>query len=233
MNASLNRGWAIDSVAQTKRVPSLAAGGAHAQIGGDGFAVPDPAGDEHRHLAQMRQDLLGEHAGRDRPDVPARLHAFDDQRVGAGAHQALGHGEAGGEAEQPGAAVLDPRDGRAIGQPAGQDDVAHPLRAADVDQRQRACGCMMIRLTPNGRAVSPWVSRDLGGQLIRRHGAAGDHAEAAGVRERRDQAVLRHPGHRAAHQGEVAAEKARCPRATGAPGAAARARSAPQAASRP
>ena len=77
----------------------LAAGGAHAQIGGDRLAMADAAGDEHRHLAQVRQDLLGEHAGRHRADVAAGLHAFDDQRIGARAHQAPGDGEARGEAQ--------------------------------------------------------------------------------------------------------------------------------------
>jgi hypothetical protein len=76
----------------------LTAGRTHAQIGRDRLAVADAAGDEDRHLAQMRQDLLGEHAGRDRPDVTARFHALDHQSVRALTHQLPGDAEAGREA---------------------------------------------------------------------------------------------------------------------------------------
>ncbi len=186
----------------------LAAGGAHAQIGGDRLAVADAAGDEHRHLAQVRQDLLGEHAGRDRPDVPACFHAFDDQRIRARAHQALGYGEAGGEAQQPGAAVLDPRQGGAIRQTAGQHDVGDPVRAAHLDQllEPRVHDDQIDPERPRGQRLR---GGDLGGQLVRLHGAAREHAEAAGVRQRRDQAAFRDPGHRAAHQRERTAQKRR------------------------
>jgi hypothetical protein len=184
----------------------LAAGRAHAQIGRDRLAVADAAGHEHRHLAQVRQDLLGEHAGRDRADVPAGLHAFDDQRVRAGAHQAPGDREAGREAEQPGAAVLDPRHGGAVRQTAGQHDVRDPVRAAHVDQllEPRVHDDQIDPERPCGESLG---GGDRGGQLVRLHGAAGEHPEAAGVRERRDQTVLGDPGHGAAHQRERAAEK--------------------------
>jgi hypothetical protein len=49
--------------------------------------------------------------------------------------------------------------------------------------------------------------RDLRRELIGIHRAAGDHAEAAGVGDRRDQIALRHPGHGAAHDRGVAAEE--------------------------
>src|SRR5205823_10969522 len=68
----------------------LAARGAHLEIAEDGLAAADPAGDEHRHLADLGQDLLGQHAGRDRADMAAGLHPLDDDRVGAGAQQLPG-----------------------------------------------------------------------------------------------------------------------------------------------
>src|SRR5690606_5154618 len=60
----------------------LAAGCPHLQIGEHRFAATDPARDEHRHLADHRQDLLREYAGRDRADMPTRFGPFDDERVG-------------------------------------------------------------------------------------------------------------------------------------------------------
>ena len=83
MKACLKLGCAIDSSAQTKRVPSWHAGRAHLEVGSDRLAAADPAGDEDRHLVQVRQDLLRQHAGRDRADMAAGLHALDHQRIGA------------------------------------------------------------------------------------------------------------------------------------------------------
>ena len=49
----------------------LHAGGAHFEIGQHRLAAADAAGDEHRHLAEMRQDLLRQHR-RSRPGRYAR-----------------------------------------------------------------------------------------------------------------------------------------------------------------
>ena len=92
---------------------------------------------------------------------------------------------------------------------------------------------MMIRLTPNGRVGQGLGGADLGGELVRLHGAAGEHAEAAGVRERRDQPVLRDPGHGAAHERERTAEELGPGAATAARGGAGRGRPWLQAPSRP
>ncbi len=63
---------------------------AHLQIAGDQPAMADAAGDEDRHLGgERRQYLLGEHRGRDRADMAARLHPLDHQRVDARADQLL------------------------------------------------------------------------------------------------------------------------------------------------
>ena len=89
----------------------LNAGRAHLEIAGDQPAMADPAGDEDRHLrAERRQDLLGEHRGRDRADMAARLHPLDHQRVDARADQLFRERERGREAVQLGAIPLDPGD---------------------------------------------------------------------------------------------------------------------------
>jgi len=59
----------------------------HLEICQDRVAAADAARDEDRHLGDVRQDLLGEHAGRDGADVAARLHALDDDGVGRHAHE--------------------------------------------------------------------------------------------------------------------------------------------------
>ena len=136
----------------------LAAGSAHLEIAEDGLAAADAAGDEHRHLADRRQDLLRQHAGRDRADMAAGLHALDDDGVGAGAHQLAGDHQGRGEAQQLGAALLDACQRGAGREAAGQHDVPDLVVEADIDQLHRAAGCMVMRLTPKGRSVSAAVA---------------------------------------------------------------------------
>ena len=46
------------------------------------MAWADPSGDEHQMiLGQRGENLLRQHAGRDRADVAARLGPFDHQRI--------------------------------------------------------------------------------------------------------------------------------------------------------
>ena len=61
----------------------LAAGRTHFQIADHRIAERNTAGDENRHIMDMRQDLLRENAGRHRADMPAGFRALDDQRIGA------------------------------------------------------------------------------------------------------------------------------------------------------
>src|SRR3546814_3674895 len=83
----------------------------------------DAAGDEHRHLGgDLGQDLLREHAGRDRADMAAGLHALDHQRVDARADQLLGEAERGREADQLRAAHLDRLEAAARWQAAREHD---------------------------------------------------------------------------------------------------------------
>src|SRR3546814_14518940 len=48
---------------------------------------------------------------------------------------------------------------------------------------------------------------DLSVEQVRRHGPAGDDAEAASVGDGGDEVALRNPAHRAAHDGDLAAEQ--------------------------
>ena len=90
MKAFLKLGWAMHSWRADEAGAELDADRAHLQIAGDQPAMADPAGDEDRHLGgERRQYLLGEHRGRDRADMAARLHPLDDQGVDARADQLL------------------------------------------------------------------------------------------------------------------------------------------------
>ncbi len=104
-------------VGADKAGAELHAGRAHFEIGQHRLAAADAAGDKHRHLAQMRQDFLRQHRGRDRPDMPARLAALDDDRVGAHAHELFRDREHRREAHDACAAVTHPLDRGGAGNP--------------------------------------------------------------------------------------------------------------------
>src|SRR6185436_10120244 len=112
----------------------LAASGAHLQIGQDRLATADAAGHEDRRFAKMRQYLLGEHAGRDRTDMPARLRSLDNDRLSAGAHQLAGNDQRRREADEPSSARSHPRHGRRRRQTAGEDDMADAVIETGLDQ---------------------------------------------------------------------------------------------------
>jgi hypothetical protein len=101
----------------------LHAGGAHFQIGQDRFAPTDAAGDEHRHVADVGQDLLCQHVQADRADMAPCLGALDDQRIGAGADQPSGEHQRRGERDQFGATILHRAHRAAWRNAAGQHDV--------------------------------------------------------------------------------------------------------------
>ena len=111
---------------------------AHLQQRQNRLAVSQSAGDEHRHVADMRQDLLRQHHQRHRTDMSAGLRALDHQRVRPGADQSLRQHQRRCERDQLRPAVLH-RPHRAAGRnAAGQHDVADPRLQADPDQRRRA-----------------------------------------------------------------------------------------------
>ncbi len=123
------------------------------------------------------------------------------------AHEPPGQHQRRGEADQPGAAVLDRAHGGAGRDAAGQHDVADPCLQADPHQ--------VGQLGVHGdevhaeRAVGQRLGGgDLGGQQRRAHRAAGDHAEAAGIGDGGHQGALADPAHGAAHDGDPAAEEA-------------------------
>src|SRR6185437_11242734 len=93
-------------------------------------------------------------------------------------------------------------------QPAGEHDVADLALNADLDERRQL---RMHRDEVDAEGPRRQRARrdDLGVELLGTHRAAGDDAEAAAIRDRGNEAALRYPGHRAAHDCEIAAEKRR------------------------
>src|SRR6185312_5310783 len=92
-----------------------------------------------------------------------------------------------------------------IAQPGGHDMADLVLRA-DVDQ--------LGELRVHGDEVHAERTRrarlglgDLRVEQLGSHRPAGDHAEAAGVGDGRDEVALGNPAHRAAHDGDVAAQE--------------------------
>ena len=77
------------------------------------LAPAEPAGHEHRHVADVGQHLLRQHRQADRADVAAGLAALDHQRVGAGSHQPAGQHQRRSEAHDSSAAVFDRANGTA------------------------------------------------------------------------------------------------------------------------
>ena len=74
-------------VGADKTGAELNPGRSQLEVGQHCLAPPDPAGDEDRHLHEVRQHLLGEDRGRYRPDMTAGLAALDDDRLGPHAHE--------------------------------------------------------------------------------------------------------------------------------------------------
>ena len=154
----------------------------------------------------MRQDLLRQHGQRHRTDMAAGLRTLDHQRIDAGTHQPPGQHHRRREGDQPGAAILH-RAHRATGwNAAGQHDMADLRLQAHPDQ--------IVQLRMHGDQIDPERpagQRLRGGdfllQQFRAHRAAGDHAEAAGIRQRGHQMPLAHPAHRTAKDRDLAAQE--------------------------
>ena len=137
--------------------------------------------------------------------MPARLRALDDQRVGAVAHEFAGEDQGGGEADEFGTQVADAPHAARVGTPPASTTCPTPV-SPQTSMRASNAGCMVMRLTPNGRSVSARVAAI---SSCRRSGSIApqaDHAEAAGLRDGGDEPAFRHPGHGAAEYGPFAAE---------------------------
>ena len=114
---------------------------AHLEVSGDRLAAADPAGDEHRDVvADVGQDFLRQHRGRDRADMAAGLHPLDHQRVGPERISFLASDSAGAKAISLAPLALILVDRPAGRQPAGEHDMADAMLRADVDQLGRAAG---------------------------------------------------------------------------------------------
>ena len=185
----------------------LDSAGTHFEIGSDHLAGADAAGDEDRQLlGNLRQDFLGQHRGRDRPDMAARFHALNDNGVDTGADEFLRQRHRGGKADHFRAGGLD-RFQTALGwQAAGEHDMSHGMFAADRDQLHQV-GMHGDQIDAERLFGAFLGLGDFGVEQFRRHRAAGNHAKAAGVGNRADQMAFGYPGHRPAHDRGLAAEK--------------------------
>ena len=172
-------------------------------------AAADPAGHEDEMVfGEFGQHFLRQDAGGDRADMAARFHAFDHQRIRAGAQQLLGERQCRREADHLGGVLpaLDRFD-TAFGRNApGQHHMAHGVLFAHGDEVEE------LRVHGDEvhaeRAVGQLAGfGDFGVEQIGRHRPAGDHAEPAGVRNGRDEIAFGHPAHRPAQNGGFAAEK--------------------------
>jgi hypothetical protein len=188
-------------------VPSWTPDRAHFEIAGDQPAMADAAGDEDRNLGgKRRKYFLRQHRSRDRTDMAARFHPFDDQSVNARSDQLPGQRKSGGKADQFGAAPLDPLDRSAGRQPAGQDDMADLMFRADVDQvaQGRMHGDQIDAERPVGALLR---LGDFGVEHVGHHCSAGDDAEAAGIGNGGDEVAFGDPAHRTAQDRDLAAEE--------------------------
>ena len=154
----------------------------------------------------MRQDFLGQHGQRYRPDMATGFRALNHDRIGAKADQPAGEDQCGCEADQFRAAVLDRFDGGAGWDASGQDDVGDFRFQADPDQviQSRMHG---DQVDSEGFAGHRLGRRDFRRQQIGRHGATGNHAKAAGIGNRRYEMTFADPAHGAAHDGDWTAQK--------------------------
>jgi len=189
-----------------KAGPELHARRPHLQIRQHRLAASNPAGNKDRHVAELRQDFLGQHARRHRSDVPARLATLNDDPIDLHADELACYAESRREAQNAGFTLFDSAHCGAARETARQYDMTHPMLGADVDQVEElrvegdqvdAKGTTSQRL---GRA-------NLGREQLRRHRSRSDDAEPPGIGNSCDQVALRNPGHRSAHDGEVAAEQ--------------------------
>ena len=157
----------------------------------------------------MRQDFLRQHGQRHRADMAARLGALDHQRVGARADQPLGQHQRRGEAISLAPPSFTARTAPPGGMPPASTMWPTLASQADPDQvvELRVHGDQVDAERPVGQRLG---AGDLGREQVRVHRAAGDHAEAAGVGDRRDQVALADPAHRAAHDGDVGSRGTRC-----------------------
>src|SRR5438552_8564492 len=193
-------------VGADKAGAELHAGRAHFKIGQDRLAAANPAGDKDWDVAQMRQNLLRQNRGRYRADMAAGLAAFDDDRIGAHAHELSRQHESRRETQDARPAGTDALDRGPARDAAGQHDVPDAMVDADIDQLQEL-RVHRDQVDPERALGQRGGGRYLRAQQVGRHRARGDDAKPAGIGNRRDQVALRHPGHRPAHNGEIGAEK--------------------------
>ena len=214
MDEGVLEAWMRDAL-RRRREPraQLRAGGAHPQVGRDRLPPPDPAGHEHRHLPCTCGRISCASTPSDTgPMCPPASDPSIDQRVHPGPHQPLRQAPAPARSRSPARrrpSPAEPPPPSARRPPAPR---APPRDARHTSISASSCGCMVMRFTPNGSSVRAWVPAISAASMSGPHGAAGDHAEPAGVADRRDQVPLAHPAHRAAQDRGARAQERRPPR---------------------
>ena len=119
MKACLKFGCAIDSLAQTKRVPSCTPAAPISRYPTIASPRPMPPATKIGQIAYLGQYLLGQYRCGDRADVAARFHALDDEGVRARTNQFLRQHQGRREADELRPAFFHPLDGTSRRQPAG------------------------------------------------------------------------------------------------------------------
>ena len=146
--------------------------------------------------------------------MPARLHAFDDERIDALLGEPAGERQRRCEGDDTGAGLLQCLDGPLGRQPAGQHHKTDAALDAGRDERiERRVHDDDI--DPERLVAALIDAVDLCRELIRGQRAAGHHAETAGVGDGGHQVPFGDPRHRAAHDRVAGAEERPPPRPVG------------------
>ena len=180
----------------------------HFQIGKDRLTAPNPAGHEHRHIADMGQDFLREYGQRNRADMPACLTAFNHQRIGPGADKALGKREGRRKAHHLRPAILGLLDRGARRNAARENNMRNLSRQAGIHQLIQPW-MHGDQIDAKGLACQYLCSGDFFREPRRFHRPAGNHAKGPGIGQRGYQMPFTDPGHGAAQNGITRAQK-RC-----------------------
>ena len=158
MKACLKAGCAVDSSAQTNTRAHLHAGRTHLQVGRDHLAMADPAGDEHRHLGRRTAGSPAP-GRRSRParygrPPPCPRSPAHPRRCARASWRAPATARSRPPWRRPPSAAAWSR-AAAARRPARH---GRPRASTQTSASSSSCGCMTIRLTPNGRSVSAAVA---------------------------------------------------------------------------
>src|SRR5262249_23490892 len=126
-------------------------------------------------------------------------------RVDAHAHELAREPQRRRKAQDAGAALLDFANRNAARQTAGEHDMTNPMLGAYLDELEQL-RMQRDQVDAKGTLGEPFGCGDLSRQEFWRHRPRGNDSKPPGVRNSGDQIALRHPGHCAAHDSEIASE---------------------------